>query len=238
MKPLKLNHNHNAGLIRRVFIAINNNRWTEYFMLSCTVANTIVLCTNWYDQPPSVDWYLNMANYGFAFVFTIEAILKIIALKPSVYFRDSGHLFDFFTVIASMVSSILSNVFQIDFGASANFMRAFRITRKFEFVNLSKQVKVMFDTVFEAIPPLTTMGGLLLLFMYIYSVLGVFLFADVQLQSYLTEYANFQSFGWAFLTLLRCATGEGWNFIMLDLTRSRSILYQCDPADFSYQRYV
>jgi Ion transport protein len=69
------------------------------------------------------------------------------------------------------------------------------------------------------IPALTNIGGLLVLFLYIYSVLGVFVFAEVKLQSYLDIHANFQSFGLAFLTLLRCSTGEAWDSIMMDMVR-------------------
>jgi hypothetical protein len=46
---------------------------------------------------------------------------------------------------------------------------------------MAKQVEVMFETVVVVIPSLSNMGGLLMLFLYIYSVLGVFLFAEVKL---------------------------------------------------------
>lgn len=68
-----------------------------------------------------------------------------------------------------------------------------RISRifKFDFIKKKKAVKVIFETVLVTIPALTNIGGLLLLFLYIFSVLGVFLFADVQLQDSLDEHANF-----------------------------------------------
>lgn len=32
---------------------------------------------------------------------------------------------------------------------------------------------------------------------------------------------------------MRCATGEGWNAVMMDSARERSILFQCNPeADY------
>lgn len=87
------------------------------------------------------------------------------------------------------------------------------------------------------IPALTNIGGLLLLFLYIYSVLGVFLFAEVQLQNTLKIHANFQSFGIAFLTLLRSSTGEAWDSIMMDTVRQRNIMFQCSDEDFDYDVY-
>ena len=61
-----------------------------------------------------------------------------------------------------------------------------------------------------AIPELANVGALLFLFLFLFAVLGVFLFAEVRLQSNLDSHANFQHFGIALLTLFRITTGEGW----------------------------
>lgn len=41
------------------------------------------------------------------------------------------------------------------------------------------------------------------------------------------SHANFSNFGYAILTLLRVATGEGWVGIMYDAARQPSILFSC-----------
>ena len=64
-----------------------------------------------------------------------------------------------------------------------------------------------------------------MLFLFLYSVLGVEWFATVKLQENLTVHANFQTFGTALLTLFRMATGESWFAIMFDCARPRSILF-------------
>lgn len=71
-----------------------------------------------------------------------------------------------------------------------------------------------------------------------FSILGIFLFGEVKLQFTLDDHANFQSFGSAFLTLLRCSTGEAWNSIMQDAMRQKSILFQCSDDDFDYETYA
>jgi len=38
-------------------------------------------------------------------------------------------------------------------------------------------------------------------------------------------HCNFESFGTAMLTLMRCATGEAWDAIMMDAARERNIIY-------------
>ena len=158
-------------------------------------------------------------NYGFAILFALEALLKLIAFGCRTYFRDGGNIFDMIIVITSIVSSVISLCFAYDFGASTTFIRALRISRVLKFVQKAKQMRIILDTFTFVLPALTNIGGLLVLFLYIFSILGVFLFAEVKLQWYLDVHANFQSFGNAFLTLLRCATGEAWNSIMVDTMR-------------------
>lgn len=53
------------------------------------------------------------------------------------------------------------------------------------------------------------------------------MFAFVKLQENLHEHANFQSFFNSFILLLRCATGEGWNELMMDTRKPFGILNQC-----------
>jgi hypothetical protein len=78
---------------------------------------------------------------------------------------------------------------------------------------------MIFNTFLITLPSLANIGLLLLLIQFIYTILGVELFAYVKRQDNLTEDANFETFGSSFITLLRCATGEGWNFIMDDMIR-------------------
>lgn len=80
---------------------------------------------------------------------------------------------------------------QADFGSSTTFIRAMRMSRVFKYIKQAKQIKIIFETIIVVIPALTNIGGLLLLFLYIFSVLGVFLFAGVKLQDNLDVQANF-----------------------------------------------
>jgi voltage-dependent calcium channel L type alpha-1D len=176
---------------RRALYYFTINKYFEFFIIACIMLNTIVLAINWYSQPIFVDDILDYINYFFAVVFALECILKIIALGPKIYFTDTGNAFDFFIVITTIVSTVVSIYLDLDFGASTTFIRALRISRVFKFIRLAKQLKIMFETLVVTIPSLTNVGGLLLLFLYMFSVLGVFLFAEVKLQENLNIYANF-----------------------------------------------
>jgi voltage-dependent calcium channel L type alpha-1C/voltage-dependent calcium channel L type alpha-1D len=82
---------------------------------------------------------------------------------------------------------------------------------------------MIFDTIVIAAPAMGSLGLLLLLIVVLFAIIGMQLFAFVKLQSELNARANFQSFTNSFLLLMRCATGEGWNALMFDTARTRSI---------------
>lgn len=82
-------------------------------------------------------------------------------------------------------------------------------------------------TFIGSLPALINVGSLLFLFLYIYAVLGMNLFASVKLQSNLNERANFQSFGLSLLTLFRASTGENWNYLMNEAARPKGIDFPC-----------
>ena len=57
--------------------------------------------------------------------------------------------------------------------------------------------------------------------MFIYSVLGVFLFGKFVKGNIVDEYVNFSNFHQSLLLLFRCSTGEDWWVIMYDVAGIR-----------------
>lgn len=76
------------------------------FILGCIVVNTILLTINWYENPNSLEAGLDIVNYIFTAIFTVEAIFKIIAYGK-VYFTHGWNVFDFIIVIVSYVTLIV-----------------------------------------------------------------------------------------------------------------------------------
>lgn len=73
----------------------------------CICLNTIVLAIKWFGMSASVVTAIEYINYVFMFIFTLEAIIKIIALKLN-YFRDSWNIFDFTVVIGTVLILLIS----------------------------------------------------------------------------------------------------------------------------------
>ena len=168
---------------------------------------------------------VNVLNYTFALVFIFELILKLIGLGPRGYFKDSWNTFDFIITILTVIAEIASLTGYSKLGAAVNFLRIVRIQRLLRYIKRARRIRIIFQTFIAILPSLGSVGALMMLFLYIFSVMGVFLFADVMLQTNLCSYAHFQTFSVAFGTLIRVASGDGWNGIMLDVIRSPNILY-------------
>jgi len=237
IKP-KVRLGNDSSKCRQLLIRVVLSQKFEFFILSCIAVNTVFLAMNWYDQSKALDDIFDYVSYMFLMIYALEAVVKIFALGFKAYFSENGNKFDFLIVIASIVSSVFSIIMHVDFGSSATFIRAMKTAKVFTYISFTRQIKVLFETLVVTLPSLTNIGGLLLLFLYIYSVLGVFLFAEVRLQKNLDIHANFQSFGYAFMTLMRCSTGEAWDYLMMDLGRHHSILFQCSDDDFDYEQYL
>jgi len=61
---------------------------------------------------------------------------------------------------------------------------------------------------------LINLGYLMGLIIFVYAVLGVFLFGNIKVNYPMTHRLNFQNCFNAFVTLIRMCTGENWNELM------------------------
>ncbi len=87
---------------------------------------------------------------------------------------------------------------------------------------------MIFNTFLITLPSLGSIGLLLLLILFIYTILGVELFSTLRRGEAVTEDANYESFWHSFFTLIRVATGEGWNFVMDDMLRTNQPNWICE----------
>ncbi len=91
--------------------------------------NTVVLGLVWFDQPDIMVRITEICNFIFMIIFTVEALIKIIAMRKN-YFRDSWNVFDFFVVTLTLLLLMLK-IFGIQgqLGNSSMILRALRIGR-------------------------------------------------------------------------------------------------------------
>jgi len=175
---------------RRSVFKMANHRFFEYFIMGCIIANTIVLATTWYDEPGEVEIITEILNYIFAAIFTIEAIIKLIGFGKS-YFKDGWNIFDLIIVFGTLVGIVIGYFTTVAVGAQTTIIRSFRIGRMFRLFKRNKSLKIIFQTFIVTLPAIANVGSLLILFLYIYSIMGVFLFAEVKVSDPLGDHVNF-----------------------------------------------
>jgi hypothetical protein len=146
----------------------------------------------------------------------VEAAIKLVAYKGR-YFKDGWNVFDFIIVVGTGIGLLLKYGMGLDIGAVATAVRTFRVARILRIVKRASSLRILFATLVRTLPSLWNVGAILVLLTYIYSVLGVQLFANVKFGDALGPHANFQAFDTAFMTLIRASTGENWNGLMYDM---------------------
>ena len=115
----------------------------------------------------------------FNVIFTIEVVLKIFAIR-SQYFKKGWNIYDFSIVSATYVFLTLDGLgISTGLGSTTTILRALRIGRIFRLVKRAKQIKVIIYTLVEMWQPLSSVGLLLLLFIFTFSVIGCSLFGKV-----------------------------------------------------------
>ena len=136
-----------------------------------------------------------------------------------------------------MVQIILQGTSQTDLGAPVTSLRLFKMGRMLKLIKTLKGLQSIFKTLLSTLPSFGNIGLLLFLLIYVYSIIGINLFGTVTIHGAMNSYANFQNFPNAFLTLIRCATGEGWNELMSAFMDERSVSMKCiyNPT---YQDYL
>ena len=225
---------------RRCCFVIADSAWFEHFIMSLIVLNTLVLCIGYYGQPHVYAVTLDSINYALFGVFALEAIIKLLGFGGQYFstsrgggrdcarYLDAWNVFDLCIVIGTSIGILLSSLLPVDIQAIAGIIRTFRLLRIVRLLRGVRGLKVLLNTIAVAMPAVVNIFVLLLLFLMIFAIMGIQLFATVAHGDALNDYANFQDFFVAMLTLLRGSTGENWNGIMHDMSR---ITDNCRPTN-------
>jgi hypothetical protein len=104
--------------------------------------------------------------------------MKIIGYSVR-FFLDPWNIFDMIIVILTLLGIIISSTVNSSFGPQTTIIRSFRILRIFLFFKRNKGLKNTLMSFLMSIPGIINIGGLLLLINLIFSILGMYLFADV-----------------------------------------------------------
>jgi len=178
-RPLVLVIPKGTSLVQHWCLRIATSKSFDFAILACIMLNTLLLSMKWIDQHPLWENVITAFNLAFAIIFTLEAIIKIAGMKKH-YFRDNWNKFDFFIVIATIVGLLMERVANFNIGGQAALVRAFRVLRVFRLIQRAKVLKIIIDTFIATLPSIANVGGLLILILFIFSVLGMQLYGRIK----------------------------------------------------------
>ena len=133
------------------------------------MGNTIVLGFSWYNQPESIAQVLEIINYFFTGIYSLEMIIKMISQKRD-YFDDGWNMFDFLIVMSAWFGIFALSVFNLQIGPITTIIRSFRIARVLKLIKRAKNLQKILQTIVIALPELINVGALLLLFIFLFSL--------------------------------------------------------------------
>lgn len=90
------------------------------------------------------------------------------------------------------------------------------MTRIFKLIKAFDGLRKLIETAIYSLPAMLNVTALLFLVYFIFSILGVFLFSNINSGWAIDGINNFSDFHHAYLLLFRCSTGEDWYKVMFD----------------------
>jgi hypothetical protein len=210
--------------LRGFLFKVIKSKKFEVGMMAVILLNIFVMALHYEGASQEYENVLENLNIGLTFVFFAEAMAKITALGCGNYFKNNWNKFDFFVVLASAADFIM----QVSLGTQVKYLRSFpqlirvlrvlRIGRVLRIVKSLQSLQNIVMTITYALPALLNILSLMVLILFIFSVLGSFLFHSVKSGVAISEYFNFSNFGFSMIILWRISTGEDYPNIMYDVS--------------------
>ncbi|XP_035783195.1 voltage-dependent calcium channel type A subunit alpha-1-like isoform X19 [Anopheles albimanus] len=197
----------------------------EYFIMMLIVFNTLLLMMKFHEAPTTLIDILSFMNLVFTFFFLLETIMKLIAYGCKNFFKDPWNIFDFITVIGSIIDALVLELGENSF--NVGFLRLFRAARLIKLLRQGYTIRILLWTFVQSFKALPYVCLLIAMLFFIYAIIGMQVFGNIELdpESSITRHNNFRSFVQGLMLLFRCATGESWPNIMLACLKGRP----CDP---------
>ncbi|XP_053711264.1 voltage-dependent T-type calcium channel subunit alpha-1I-like isoform X2 [Synchiropus splendidus] len=189
---------------------------SKYFNRGIMIAiliNTISMGIEHHEQPEELTNVLEICNIVFTSMFSLEMILKITAFGSFNYLRNPYNVFDGVIVIIS----VCEIVGQSDGGLSV--LRTFRLLRVLKLVRFMPALRRQLVVLMKTMDNVATFCMLLMLFIFIFSILGMHIFGckfslKTDTGDTVPDRKNFDSLLWAIVTVFQILTQEDWNVVL------------------------
>eukprot|EP00736_Rhodelphis_marinus_P000855 Rmarinus@m.15440 len=166
--------------IRAFCYSLQNHRLFEPCVLVIIMLNMVVMAMYYETQSYALEQVQMWANVIFTALYLIEITIRCLGVGFRRYVESVWNRFDITIVAISSVSIVISFV-----GATIHvnpnlirFLRVFRLVRILRLIHRARGLRLFLQTLKRAVHPLFWVTVLLLLFFFVYAVLGLQLFPD------------------------------------------------------------
>jgi len=180
-----------------------------YLIMAFVMINTSLMATEYAGQPDYWTDILRYSNIAFVCIFACELVLKIVALGTKLFWRYRFNRYDALVVLISVIELVATEAGGLQSAGLAVF-RAVRLLRLLRNTRFWVPLRALVTRLVEKTSVILSLLGLLQLLILIYALLGMQLFGGKMGDSR----SSFDGFGWAYLTVFQCLTGENWNELM------------------------
>lgn len=203
--------------IRYYFIPYFINLYVERFILLCIFINTAILAC-YSKNNPSNDEIIKWSDYFLA-LYLLEISLKFFLLGWEMMTQTLTHLYDSIIIILAIVGKILDFIFPNTNGSlfphSASVIISLRALRLIPALGIFNRLNVIVQIIPFVFYSMLTVW----LFIYIFALIGLDLFAtkylhDTTSEVYSDQNIQFENFVGAMMALFQVLVANNWDDIM------------------------
>ncbi|XP_075759898.1 voltage-dependent T-type calcium channel subunit alpha-1G isoform X4 [Pelodiscus sinensis] len=196
---------------------------SKYFGRGIMIAiliNTLSMGIEYHEQPEELTNALEISNIVFTSLFALEMLLKVLVYGPFGYIKNPYNIFDGIIVVISVWEIVGQQ------GGGLSVLRTFRLMRVLKLVRFMPALQRQLVVLMKTMDNVATFCMLLMLFIFIFSILGMHLFgckfASERDGDTLPDRKNFDSLLWAIVTVFQILTQEDWNKVLYNGMASTS----------------
>jgi hypothetical protein len=219
----------------------------DFAVTFCILLNTATLAMDHYPIRTSLSVALEIVNFVLTVIFFIEMCVKLPGIGIRMYVRNAFNFFDGFIVVVSIFEIVLSPPAFLGGSGSAggaiSALRTFRVFRLLKLARRWRRLQSLLKTVVAALKSGVYFILLMCLFVFIYTLVGMQLFAnkfhfdawshDAVLfedivgatnatlpHGYYRPRSHFDTFTRSIFTIFQVLTTEDWDVVMFDARRA------------------
>ena len=196
-----------------------SNFFNQFIIGNILLTGVVVGAQTYKDFAEKNVTVLNFLDQTILVIFTIEALIKILAegYRPLNYFKNPWNVFDFAIVGACLLEPFL----QLG-GAFLPILRLARILRVLRLITAIPKLQLLVTCLLKSLPSMFYVSILLFLLFYVYGAMAVFLFGE-------NDPIHFRNLQTSILSLFRVVTLEDWTDVMyINMYGSNAYGYSAD----------